>query len=252
MMRPRIVLPSCSKQVGLFPNQAVQDKYVDAVVGAVGGFPVILPCPFVHDEEMIEQILAETDGVLLTGSPSNIEPHHYAGPVYEGTEYDPARDALTLALTRGAIDRRIPVFGICRGFQEMNVALGGSLHQKVHEAGFSAHILQTQDAEVLYGSKHEVSLSPNGWLREQMGTDRMTVNSIHNQGVDRLAPGCAVEATADDGLVEAFRVTDASSFAVAVQWHPEWQWRSNPVSHKLFKVFGAAAVEAQARRIARR
>ena len=246
MMRPRIVLPSCSKQVGLFPNQAVQDKYVDAVVGAVGGFPVILPCPFVHDEEMIEQILAETDGVLLTGSPSNIEPHHYAGPVYEGTEYDPARDALTLALTRGAIDRRIPVFGICRGFQEMNVALGGSLHQLVHESGFNDHREPAGDPAVQYGPAHDIALTPGGKLATILGKLRTPVNSLHWQGVDRLATGCSVEAMAADGLVEALSVDRATAFALAVQWHPEWQWDSNVDSVKLFAAFGDA-VRAKAR-----
>jgi len=247
-MRPRIVIPTCSKSVGLFGNQCVQDKYVDAVVHAAGGFPVVLACPFVSSDEMLEQILAESDGVLLTGSPSNIEPHHYSGPVYEGTEYDPTRDALTLELTRRAVDRGIPVFGICRGFQEMNVALGGSLHQRVHESGFTEHRGFGETGEAVYAPAHEVTLLEGSGLRQLIGRDRVQVNSIHSQGVDRLAPGCVAEAAADDGLIEAFVVRASQSFALAVQWHPEWQWRNNETSQKLFRSFGDAARQHRASR----
>lgn len=247
-MRPKIVIPTCSKLSGHYPIQTVHDKYVDAAANGAGGFPIVLPCPWVSSEADIAQILGEADGVFLTGSPSNIEPRHYAGPVYEGTEHDPRRDALTLPLVRAAIARGIPVFGVCRGFQEMNVALGGSLHQRVHEVGFNDHREQGGTVDEMYGPSHEIALAPGGHLAELLGKSRTKVNSLHWQGIDRLAEGCFAEATADDGLVEAFSVTGARRFALAVQWHPEWRWEQNPDSQKLFSAFGNACRQYRAAR----
>jgi putative glutamine amidotransferase len=247
-MRPKIVIPTCSKLLGKYPNQAVHDKYIDVVASAAGGFPLLLPCPWVSGDEDIAQILAEADGVFLTGSPSNIEPRHYNGPVYEGTEHDPRRDALTLPLVRGAIGRGIPLLGVCRGFQEVNVALGGSLHQRVHEAGFHDHRERGETIEEMYGPSHDIGLAPGGRLEAILGKSRTRVNSLHWQGIDRLAEGCIVEASADDGLVEAFSVDAARGFALAVQWHPEWQWQQNPDSQKLFTAFGQACRQYRAGR----
>jgi putative glutamine amidotransferase len=137
----------------------------------------------------------------------------------------------------------IPVLGICRGFQEMNVAYGGTLHQKVHEIeGRHDHREDTtRELDVQYGPAHEIDLEPGGALQRLTGQDRIQVNSLHAQGIDRLGPGLAVEARAPDGLIEAFRVEHAKAFALAVQWHPEWKAMSNPVSRALFAAFGAAA-----------
>ena len=247
-MRPKIVIPTCSKRIGHYPNQVVHDKYVDVVATAANGFPWVLPSPWVNRAADLEQILAETDGVFLTGSPSNIEPRHYDGPVYEGTEHDPERDALTLPLVRGAIERGIPVLGICRGFQEINVALGGSLHQRVHEAGFHDHRERGETVDEMYGPAHEVELLAGGCLAGIFGKTRTTVNSLHWQGINRLADGCVVEAKADDGLVEAFAVDRARGFALAVQWHPEWQWQHNADARKLFAAFGDACRQYRAAR----
>lgn len=247
-MRPKIVIPTCSKTIGNYAVQIVHDKYVDALARAADGFPLVLPCPWVSGGDDLEQILAEADGVLLTGSPSNIEPHHYAGPVYEGTEYDPLRDALTLPLVRAAVARGVPILGVCRGFQEMNVALGGSLHQRVHEAGFSDHREGEGEVDDMYAPAHEILLPAGGLLAGIIGKTQTTVNSLHSQGIDRLAEHCIVEARAEDGLVEAFSVAGANRFALAVQWHPEWKWQENADSLRIFAAFGQACRQYQAAR----
>ena len=139
----------------------------------------------------------------------------------------------------------MPIFGICRGFQEMNVAFGGTLHQKLHEvAGHLDHRDDTsQPLEVQYGPAHEVTLEPGGLLRSLTAAERIQVNSLHNQGIERLGSELAVEARAPDGVIEAFRVRDARGFAVAVQWHPEWKVMANPFSRALFAAFGQASRE---------
>ena len=183
---------------------------------------------------------------LFTGSPSNVEPHLYEGaPSAPGTLHDPARDATTLPLIRKAVRAGVPVFGICRGFQEMNVAFGGTLHQRLHEVpGHLDHRDdETQPLEVQYGPAHDVTLEPGGVLRALALSDTIQVNSLHNQGIDRLGAELAVEARAPDGVIEAFRVRDAQRFALAVQWHPEWKVMSNPFSRALFAAFGQASHE---------
>jgi putative glutamine amidotransferase len=220
------------------------EKYARAILDAADALPLIIPS--LAEELRLDDLLGRLDGILFTGSPSNVEPRHYAGtPSSPGTLHDPARDATTLPLIRKAVQAGIPVLGICRGFQEMNVAFGGTLHQKVHEvAGYSDHRDdESQPLEVQYGPAHDVILESGGMLRALSGSDRLLVNSLHSQGIDRLGPGLAVEARAPDGLIEAFHVSNAPRFAVAVQWHPEWQATSNPFSKALFAAFGLASRE---------
>ncbi len=230
--------------LGLHPFHVVGEKYARAVLDAAGCLPLLIPA--LAEELGMDELLGRLDGVVFTGSPSNVEPHHYAGPPSDpGTLHDPARDATTLPLIRKAVAAGMPVLGICRGFQEMNVAFGGTLHQKVHELeGRLDHREDlNRELDVQYGPAHEVTLEPRGLLRGLAGTDRITVNSLHSQGIDLLGEGLSIEARAPDGLVEAFRIPCAKSFALAVQWHPEWKVMSNPFSRALFAAFGAAARE---------
>jgi putative glutamine amidotransferase len=222
----------------------VGEKYARAVLEAAQAAPVLIPS--LAEELRFDELLERLDGLLFTGSPSNVEPHRYEGPPSApGTLHDPARDATTLPLIRKAVGAGVPVFGICRGFQEMNVAFSGTLHQKLHEVpGHLDHRDdESQPLEVQYGPAHDVILEPGGVLRALSSGDRVRVNSLHSQGIDRLGPGLAVEARAPDGVIEAFRVPDARRFAVAVQWHPEWQVMSNPFSRALFAAFGEASRE---------
>lgn len=230
--------------VGAHPFHMVGEKYARAVLDAAGGAPLLIPS--LADELGFDELLQRLDGLLFTGSPSNVEPHLYEGaPSAPGTLHDPARDATTLPLIRKAVRAGVPVFGICRGFQEMNVAFGGTLHQRLHEVpGHLDHRDdETQPLEVQYGPAHDVTLEPGGVLRALAVSDRIQVNSLHNQGIDRLGAELAVEARAPDGVIEAFRVRDAQRFALAVQWHPEWKVMSNPFSRALFAAFGQASRE---------
>ncbi len=245
-MRPPIVLvASCRHQIGAHPYYAAQHKYVDAVVQGASCAPVIVPA--LGEAAGVEALLRMADGVMLTGSPSNVHASLYGQEVRDPSlPQDRARDATTLPLIRAALDRGLPLLAICRGFQEVNVALGGTLHQAVHDVpGLNDH-RESKDAplEQQYAQAHPVTLQPGGMLERLLdglydGARRIGVNSLHGQGVDRLAPGLRVEAVADDGLVEAYSVMGAQ-FALAVQWHPEWQVTANPVSMRLFAAFGDA------------
>ena len=239
--KPLIGIPACRKHIEPHMFHSVGEKYVTAVANAAGGVPLLIPA--LGGGLALSTLLASLDGLLFTGSPSNVEPRHYGGEASDaGTLHDPHRDATTLPLMRAAIDAGLPVFAICRGFQEMNVVFGGSLHQKVQDVpGRMDHREDSsQPLEVQYGPAHEVRLSESGLLRRLLGVDRIEVNSLHSQGVDRLGEGLEIEATADDETVEAFRVAEAPGFTLAVQWHPEWQVMKNPQSLKLFEAFGDA------------
>jgi putative glutamine amidotransferase len=242
MRRPIVIVPACSRDIGLHPYHAVQAKYIEAVVLGGQCMPLIVPALGAGLE--LETVLATADGILLTGAASNVHPSHYAQSIRDPSlPQDAARDATTLPLVRAALKRGIPIFAICRGFQEMNVALGGTLHQAVQEVpGMLDHRENPDDPlATQYGPAHAVHLAPGGLLASILGSGSdITVNSLHGQGVDRLAPGLQVEATSEDGLAEAFSAPSASAFALGVQWHPEWQLASNPASMRLFGAFGQA------------
>ncbi|MDB6050583.1 MAG: puuD [Pseudomonas sp.] len=238
---PLIGVTACTRQIGLHSYHISGDKYLRAVTVAAKGLPLILPSL----AELLDpaELLASLDGLLLTGSPSNIEPYHYSGAVsVSGTAHDPERDRTTLPLIRAAVAAGVPVLGICRGFQEMNVAFGGSLHQQVHEVGtFMDHREHSNEpVEVQYGPSHTMHIQPGGVLAGLGLPSEIEVNSIHGQGVERLAPGLRIEALAPDGLIEAVSVEAGAGFALGVQWHPEWQVTSNPHYLAIFQAFGDA------------
>lgn len=245
---PLIGISCCTTTIGPHPFHMAGEKYIMGALHGAGGLPLLIPA--FGDQLPIDALLETLDGLLFTGSPSNVEPHHYAGPASApGTHHDPQRDATTLPLIRAAIERGIPVLGLCRGFQEMNVAFGGTLHQRLHEVGgFIEHREDdSQPVDVQYGPAHEVRIEPGGLLDRATGCSSAQVNSLHTQGVDRLAPGLQPEATAPDGLIEAFSVSSASTFALGVQWHPEWKVMENPFYLRIFKAFGDACRARAAR-----
>lgn len=239
--QPIIGISACRKLIPPHQYHIVGEKYVLAVSQGAGGLPVIIPA--LGENTNFEQWLSLVDGLMFTGSPSNVEPHHYAGAAsVDGTLHDAQRDATTLPLIKQAVAAGIPVLGICRGFQEINVAYGGTLHQRIQELPDMLDHREdtTQALDVQYGPAHIVRINAGGRLAELARAEEIVVNSIHAQGVAQLGKGLTAQARAPDGLVEAFSVDNAKAFALAVQWHPEWQFSENPVSTALFKAFGEA------------
>ncbi|MCH8179530.1 MAG: gamma-glutamyl-gamma-aminobutyrate hydrolase family protein [Proteobacteria bacterium] len=251
---PRVLVPSCQRVLGRHPFHVVGRKYVEAVRLA-GAVPLMVPGA---TEAELPALLDITDGVLLTGSPSNVHPAHFDEDVLdEALPLDAERDAWTLALIRAALARGIPLLGICRGLQEVNVALGGSLHQAVHrQPGFMDHRGDgTLPVAQEYGQAHPVLIQHGGVLDPILRGlpegvrrgDQVMVNSLHGQGVKRLAQGLRVEAIAPDGVVEAFS-QPGGGFNLCLQWHPEWLAADNPVSLRIFQAFGEACRAHQAAR----
>jgi putative glutamine amidotransferase len=245
-MKPLIGISCCTKQFGMFgmPNHAASDTYVQATDLIIGGVPVLLPANGPRAD--IETLLDRLDGIILTGSRSNVQPTLYDGPPHaEGTHEDPNRDGITLPLIRAAVARGVPLLAICRGYQELNVALGGTLHQRLQDVpGRIDHSSAMQpNPKVRQGKAHAIRVTRGGWLHALAGTDEIAVNSLHNQGIDRIAPVLDIEGTAPDGTIEAVRVRPwpagpARGFAVGVQWHPEYDWRTDPLSRAIFAQFG--------------
>jgi putative glutamine amidotransferase len=246
---PLVAVPACMKEVGGLPFHAVGDKYVRAVAEAAGAVPLMIPSLGEFFDPA--SLLAGLDGLLMTGSVSNVHPRHYGLAAHPAAEpHDEARDAVTLPLIRAALEQGLPLLCICRGFQELNVVLGGTLHARVHEVpGRLDHRSPgTGDHDRDYAPRHGVRLAPGSQLRRILGKDEIQVNSLHWQGIDRLAGGLVAEGVAPDGTIEAVAVKGARAFALGVQWHPEYKVLANPDSVLLFKAFGDAV---RARREAR-
>jgi len=257
-MRPVIGVISDVKAGGGHVVHGVTEKYIYAVARGAQAMPVLIPgtisavdADMAPERVVIDEIFDLVDAIFLPGSPSNVAPQHYGDVPHDPPlPADPHRDDISLPLIRAALERGVPLFGVCRGFQEMNVALGGTLFQKLYEqpGRFDHREDSTRDIETQYGPAHDVALASGGLLAGLAGTDRWRVNSLHGQGVANLAPGVVVEARAEDGTVEAFRVPDAPGFNIAIQWHPEWRFWQDRLSSGVFTAFGAAARLAAERR----
>ena len=239
-------------KTGLHQFHGAGEKYINAVAHGATAIPILLPA-FGEGTDIrdlgalfaVKDIVSRLDGLFLTGSPSNIQPHHFSGPAHEkGTLDDPQRDSLTLALIKECVAQSIPILAVCRGFQELNVALGGTLHANVHRIdGYQDHREdKNKDRDGQYGSSHSVSFSDGGRLHALSGENQWPVNSLHSQGIDTLSEHLVVEAVADDGLIEAVSSRLKSDvidcWVLGVQWHPEWQFESNKVSKAIFHEFG--------------
>jgi len=245
-MKALVGISCCTKQFGLFgmPNHAASDTYIRAVDQVVGAVPVLMPANGAAAD--VETLLARLDGLVLTGSRSNVQPALYGGPPHpEGTPEDPSRDGVTLPLIRAAIARGVPLLAICRGFQELNVALGGTLHQRLQDLDdrFDHSTPLHPNMRVRTGKAHAVRVVPGSWLHRIAEAREIAVNSLHNQGIDRLAPGLIAEGFAPDGTIEAVRVVNAPGFAVGMQWHPEYDFGHDAVSRRIFQAFGDAVAE---------
>jgi putative glutamine amidotransferase len=231
----------CDRRIcGDMPVHQANDEYIIAIRDGAGALPLLIPSTDAPLD--IAAVLGAVDGLLFTGSPSNVAPSHYGTTARPGTEMDERRDATTLPLLRAAIAAGKPLLAICRGFQELNVALGGSLHQHVHEIPGRLDHREPKDVplEVEYGPAHAIAITPNGLLARLSSLAEANVNSLHHQGIDRLAPGLRAEATAPDGQIEAVCLDGAKAFLLGVQWHPEWQFARDPLSRAIFAGFGRA------------
>ncbi len=230
------------------PYLLLGDKYARAVKVGAQAQPVMFP---LADAAQVPELLSLVDGVMLTGSPSNVHPSHFDESVHNpALPLDPERDSLTLTLVRACVAEGVPLLGICRGFQEINVALGGSLHQTVHAVpGLMDHREPAGTPDEQYAPSHPIDIVPGSVLERWAGGTRAMVNSLHGQGVGRLAPGLRALAHAPDGLVEAFEVEGARTFACAMQWHPEWRCWDNPFYLAIFQAFGEAVRQRQATRL---
>lgn len=237
--RPLIAVPTDVKHFENYTWHAAPQQYLAAAIEGAGVTPLLVPS--FGPEMDISAVLSAVDGVLITGSKSNVHPALYGvepDPAYE--PYDTARDATSIPLIRAAIDKGVPLLAICRGIQELNVALGGTLATEIQSlAGRMDHrALQSEDQAERFAIQHAIKISPNSCLADILGAEDVRVNSVHRQAIDRPAPRLAIEAIADDGTIEAVSVKDAKGFVVGVQWHPEYWVKTDAPSRKIFAAFG--------------
>lgn len=248
-MAPLIMVTSDRKMIEDYAWHGAVDTYLKALTWA-GTVPVMVPS--LGETLDVDALLSRADGLLLTGARSNVHPRRYGmEPEPRSEPYDEARDETVFALVPRAIEMGVPLFAICRGFQELNVILGGSLIAEAQERpGVLDHRAKPEESiDERYGLAHEVAFEAGSQLAEIVGAPSVTVNSYHRQAIDRLAPGLIVEALAPDGTIEAVRVDGARNFAFGVQWHPEYWAASDAPSGALFSAFAEAAEQRAAMRL---
>lgn len=253
MTQPLIAVSTDVRQFENYTWHATPQQYLEAVVAGAGAFPVMVPS---FGERLdLDALLSAVDGVMLTGSKTNVHPALYGGDSSEANgPYDEARDSTTLPLIRKAIERGVPLLAICRGIQELNVAMGGTLASEIQEReGVLDHRAPvSDDQDERFAIRQKVTIKPGSCLAGVLGAGDIAVNSVHRQAAERLAPKLQIEAVAEDGTVEAVSVKDARAFAVGVQWHPEYWVKSDSVSQKVFRAFGDAVRQHAAVRLAAR
>ncbi len=248
IMNPLILVTADVRKVDQYTLHAAIDIYLKALTG-VGATPLILPS--LAGDIDLDSVLGRVDGVLTTGARSNVHPSHYGDDPSPGHEpYDHDRDATTLDLIRKTIKAAVPLLAICRGFQELNVALGGTLDTEIQELEARAdhRAPVSDDNDVRFSLAHEIVFEPDSKLAAILKRERIAVNLLHRQAIRDLAPGLVVEALADDGTIEAVRVAGARAFALGVQWHPEYWAGTDAPSQALFTAFRNAGAETMARR----
>ena len=237
--RPVLGIVCCNRIVGTEAAQAVMDRYVRAAMHYADVAALLIPA--LPELMRASEVAPRLDGILLTGSPSNVGAEHYGETSSEGP-FDAARDSISLELIDAMIGRARPVFGICRGFQEINVALGGSLRRdtSANDALLRHHAPDEVSFDAMFDHRHGVNLTPGGLLASAYRKPQLDVNSVHYQGIATLAPGLTVEATAPDGLIEAYSAIRSGAQMLAVQWHPEWETDRHPDSQIYFNMLGRA------------
>ena len=253
MSLPLVGLPADTYESSKLLFHSLGDKYARAVAEVSKCLPVMIPS--LAEAMDLDALLDHFDGIVMTGAISNVHPPHYGGePTADHEPYDHSRDSLTLRLIRAVIDRGIPLFCVCRGYQELNVVLGGTLETEIQrgERRLDHRSRKVDNLDVKYGPVHSIAITSGGMLEEILGRREILVNSLHRQGIARLAPGLTIEARAPDGIIEAVSVKGAKTFAIGVQWHPEYKAASNPDSIKLFDAFGDAVRKHAAQRSALR
>jgi putative glutamine amidotransferase len=249
MTQPLVAVSTDVKQFENYTWHAAPRQYLDAAIAVANVFPLLVPS--FGDRLDLDELLSSVDGVMITGSKSNVHPSLYGGDASEANgPYDHDRDATTLPLIRRAIELGVPLLAICRGIQEMNVALGGTLFTEVQEIeGRIDHRAPVSDAQdERFAIRQTVTIKPGSCLAGIFGAGSVPVNSVHRQAVDRLGARLQVEAVAEDGTVEAVSVVDSPAFAVGVQWHPEYWARTDDASARVFRAFGDAARQHHAAR----
>lgn len=237
--RPVLGITACSRAFGEESAQVVIDRYMVAAMRHADAAALLIPAR--PDLMSAQEAAARLDGLLLTGSPSNLDPA--LSGVEEGYgPFDPGRDAMSMALIDAMTSLGKPVFGICRGFQELNVALGGTLDSRLADPGRALphHSPDGVSLDAMFAHSHDVALTSGGILAGAFGRETLRVNSVHFQGVARLGDGLAIEATAPDGVIEAFSATVNGAPVLGVQWHPEWQADSDASSRGFFSLLGRA------------